>query len=302
MLRARLCAPKRIYTRPAVVKCFIALSDKILTFNVRGSEMIIRVLVANQRGGVGKTTTAVNLSWYLSERGYRTLLIDTDSQGSVALILNLQPLHSFGHFLLHRSSFEESIVHVKTGFDVMCGSKQTLEAESTLTQLPSAESTLKLALEPIEDKYDAVILDASPSLGLIQTGALIYARNVLIPVNMDLLSLNGASATYETIQFLNSLFNSQIRVIGLLPCQVNRQLSITRVIEEGLGRMSQALKLQVLPGIRTDQTINKALLARKTVVEYDPDARSAQDYALAFEKILDVFEDSGNGQKIENAR
>jgi chromosome partitioning protein len=258
--------------------------------------ILIRLLVANQRGGVGKTTTAVNLSWYLAERGYRTLLIDTDSQGSVALMLNLRPLHYFSQFLLSACSFEQSVIHVKTGLDVMCGSKHALEAESALGQISARESALETSLQPFECRYDAVILDASPSLSLVQTCALMYARNVIIPVNMDFLSLNGAQAAYETIQLLNSLFNAHIRPIGLLPCQVNRRLSITRLVEQGLQTMSQALGVPLLPGIRTDQSVNKAFLARKAVVEYDPDARSAQDYVAAFDKMLSVLEELGYGQ------
>jgi len=261
---------------------------------------MIRLLVSNQRGGVGKTTTAVNLSCYLSERGYRTLLIDTDSQGSIALMLNLQPANYFGQFVLKRCSFEESIVHAKAGLDVMCGNKQTLEAESALARIPGHESAVRAGLERIEPLYDAVILDASPSLGLVQTCALVYARNVLIPVNMDFLSLTGANATYETIEFLNSDFNAQIRTIGLLPCQVNRRLAITRLVEQSLHSMSRTLGLPLLPEIRTDQTVHRAFLARKSVVEYDPDARSAQDYVVAFDKILNVFKELGYA-KIESA-
>jgi len=259
---------------------------------------MIRLVVANQRGGVGKTTTAVNLSWYLSERGYRTLLIDTDSQGSITLMLGLRPLHYFAQFLLGKCLFDESVVHVRQSFDVMCGSKHALEAESALAQIADCESALTARLEPFESRYEAVILDASPSLSLVQTCALLYARNVLIPVNMDFLSLSGANAAYETIQFLNSLFNAQIRSLGLLPCQVNQRLSITRMIDQGLHTMSQTLGVPLLPGIRTDQTVHRAFRARKAVLEYDPEARSAQDYVSAFDKVLAVLKELGNG-KIE---
>jgi chromosome partitioning protein len=258
---------------------------------------VIRVVFANQKGGVGKTTAAVNFSWYLSERGYRTLLIDTDSQGSAACILNLKPKNYFSHFLLAKYPLGECTINLKERLDVLCGNKQTLEAESALAHVTARELSLKAVLEPYESQYGAVILDASPSLGLVQTCALVYARNVVIPVNMDLLSLNGANAAYETVRVLNDLLDAHIRAVGFMPCQVNRQLSITSWVEQGLQGMSDMLGVPILPAIRTDQTVNRAYRARKPLLQYDPGARAAQDYRATFEKIIAVIEEQGCGKQ-----
>ncbi len=88
---------------------------------------MIRLVVANQRGGVGKTTSAVNLAWYFAQNGRRTLLIDTDSQGSVGVMLNLKPKNYFAHFLVHKFHLDECIVPVRENLDVLCGSKDTVQ-------------------------------------------------------------------------------------------------------------------------------------------------------------------------------
>jgi chromosome partitioning protein len=221
---------------------------------------MIRVVIANQRGGVGKTTAAVNYAWYLANtKGLRTLLIDTDSQGSVGVMLNLKPKHYFSHFLVNKFHLDECTISAGKNLQVLCGNKDTVQAESALAGAVVRELALKIMLEPYETNYDAVIIDVSPSINLLQTCAMVYARNVVIPVNMDLLSLNGANAAYDMIRLLNELIKTEIQPIGLMPCQVD-----------------------------------KAFRARKALLEHDPNGKAAQDYIAAFEKITELIEGAGS--------
>jgi chromosome partitioning protein len=256
---------------------------------------LIRAVIANQRGGVGKTTTAINGAAHLANSGYRTLLIDTDTQSSAAVMLNLNPRYFFRHFVLKECSLPQCVVEVSKNFHVLCGNKQTVQAESILASAADSGSTLKTMLEPWESQYGATILDVSPSINLVQTSALIYARNVVIPINMDFLSLNGGYATYETIRHLNASVNAGIRLIGLLPCQVDRRLSVTRLILEGIQSMSQMFGVPVLPGIRTDQNVNRAFFARQPLLEYDPHSKASQDYIKAFDEVIAVIKERDNG-------
>jgi len=252
---------------------------------------MIRLVIANQRGGVGKTTAAVNYAWYLASiRGLRTLLIDTDSQGSVGVMLNLKPRHYFSHFLVNRFHLDECVVPVTGNLHVLCGNKDTVQAESALAGAVVRELALKLMLEPYEPNFDAVIIDVSPSINLLQTCAMVYARNVVIPVNMDLLSLNGANAAYDMIRLLNDLIKADIRPIGLMPCQVDQRLSVTALVQQGLQKMSEMFHIPILPAIRTDQAVNKAFRARKALLDHDPGGKAAQDYLAAFEKITESIE------------
>ena len=252
---------------------------------------MIRLVIANQRGGVGKTTAAVNYSWYLANtKGYRTLLIDTDSQGSVGVMLNLKPKHFFSHFLVNKFHLDECTIQAGKNFHVLCGNKDTVQAESALAGAVVRELALKMLLEPYESQYDAVIIDVSPSINLLQTCAMVYARNVVIPVNMDLLSLNGANAAYDMIRLLNDLIKAEIRPLGLIPCQVDQRLSVTALVQQGLGKMSEMFKIPILPAIRTDQSVNKAFRARKALLEFDANSKASQDYIAAFEQVTQMIE------------
>ena len=252
---------------------------------------MIRLVIVNQRGGVGKTTAAVNYAWYLAnKRSQRTLLVDTDSQGSVGVMLNLKPKHYFSHFLVNKFRLDECVIAAGNNLDVLCGNKDTVQAESALAGAVVRELALKLMLEPYESNYDAVVIDVSPSINLLQTCALVYARNAVIPVNMDLLSLNGANAAYDMIRLLNDLIKADIRAIGLMPCQVDQRLSVTTLVRQGLEKMSEMFRIPILPAIRTDQSVNKAFRARKALLEHDPGAKAAYDYVAAFEQITASIE------------
>jgi chromosome partitioning protein len=263
---------------------------------------MIRLVVANQRGGVGKTTAAVNLAWYLSNtKNLRTLLIDTDSQGSVGVMLNLKPKHYFSHFLVNRFDLAECVVSAGNNLQVLCGNKDTIQAESALTGAVVRELALKIILEPYEASYEAVVIDVSPSINLLQTCAMVYARNVVIPVNMDLLSLNGANAAYDMIRLLNDLIKADIRPVGLMPCQVDQRLSVTTLVQQGLQKMSEMINVPILPAIRTDQSVNKAFRARKALLEFEPNAKAAQDYVAAFQRIIELIEVPAYGVVQEKA-
>lgn len=252
---------------------------------------MIRLVIANQRGGVGKTTAAVNYAWYLANtKALRTLLIDTDSQGSVGVMLNLKPKHYFSHFLINKFHLDECTISAGKNLQVLCGNKDTVQAESALAGAVVRELALKIMLEPYEMNYDAVIIDVSPSINLLQTCAMVYARNVVIPVNMDLLSLNGANAAYDMIRLLNDLIKTEIRPVGLMPCQVDQRLSVTTLVQQGLEKMSEMFHIPILPAIRTDQTVNKAFRARKALLEHEPNGKAAQDYIAAFERITELIE------------
>ncbi len=257
---------------------------------------MIRLVIANQRGGVGKTTAAVNYAWHLSTSGLRTLLIDTDSQGSVGVMLNLRPKHYFSHFLVNKFHLDECVVPVGDRLHVLCGNKDTVQAESALAGAVVRELALKMLLDPYEAQYDAVVIDVSPSINLLQTCAMVYARNVMIPVNMDLLSLNGANAAYDMIRLLNDLIKADIHPVGLMPCQVDQRLSITTLVQQGLQKMSEMFHIPILPAIRTDQSVNKAFRARKPLLEYDPNAKASQDYLAAFEQITESIQRTIHGQ------
>ena len=256
----------------------------------RGS--VIRLVVTNQRGGVGKTTTAINYACYLAQRNYRTLLIDTDPQGSVGIMLGLMPAAFLSHFLLQELTLPQCVLGAQDNLDVLCSNKQTVEAESRLAASASPQTALASAIGPFEDRYSAVVLDVSPSISLLQTCAMVYARRVLLPVNMDLLSLNAANAVCDTVRVLNDWLSESILVVGLMPCQVHKGLSITRLGEQGLEAISAKFGVPVLPAVRTDQSVNRAFTVHQPLLVIDPTSRAAQDYVAVFDRVTAIIEDA----------
>jgi chromosome partitioning protein len=181
-------------------------------------------------------------------------------------------------------------VPVHENLEVICGNKQTAGAETALAASDSRQFALTIALQPFEARYGAVVLDVSPAISLMQTCAFVYARRVLVPVNMDLLSLNGAYAVCEMAQLLNEVLTEPVHVIGFVPCQVHHGLSITHLTQQGLEALSSKFGLPILPAVRTDQTVNRAFSARQPLLQFDPNARASQDLVALFDKVTTMIE------------
>jgi len=155
---------------------------------------VIKLVISNQRGGVAKTTTATTLARLWADRGRKVLLIDTDPQGSVGMSLGLKADKFLHHFVVYNHLFESCLVHATPNIDVLCSSRETIQAEASLMGVPAREMSFSLLFSKVDEPYDIVIIDVAPSITLMQTCAMVYAQSVLIPVSMDTLSLQGAGA------------------------------------------------------------------------------------------------------------
>lgn len=255
---------------------------------------MMRILVSNQRGGVGKTTSVINFSRFLADRGLRVLLIDTDPQGSVETIFGIRASHHLAHFVAHRYALSECVVKVHERIDVLCSNRETLQAEAALMGAQAREVILQHLLAPVEKDYDAVLIDSAPSISILQTCAMYYARNVLIPVNMDSLSVTGAGATITTVSQLNEFLKAQVRVIGFLPTQVDRRLQMTQTVLQSLAIFEDRYSIPVLPEIRVDASVPKSIRSKKMLIDYDPNCRALQDYYAAFAQVVQNLE----GEKV----
>ncbi len=251
---------------------------------------MIRILVSNQRGGVGKTTTAITLCRYLADTSRRVLLIDTDPQGSVETVLGVRANHHLAHFVAHRYALSECILNVRPGFDVLCSNRETLQAEAALMGAQAREVVLQHLLNPVEKDYDAIIIDSAPSISILQTCAMYYAGSVLIPVDMDSLSVTGAGATITAVSQLNEFLRAHVRVLGFLPTQVDKRMQMTQAVLQSLEVFKERYGIPVLPEIRTDATVPKAIRARKMLIDYDPTCRAMLDYQVAFGRLLELVE------------
>jgi chromosome partitioning protein len=241
---------------------------------------LIRLVISNQRGGVAKTTTAVILARSFANKGKKVLLIDTDSQGSIRTILGLKPEFHLADFLIRNMAFRECVVHACENVDVVCSNRDTTEAEVTLSNSPFRELTFERLFSEHEAAYDVILIDVAPSITLSQQCAMVYAQQVLVPVGMETLSLQGAVAAVNAAAALNRFFKKglNVRTIGLLPVMVDRRLALTAMVLDSLKQLSADTGVPVLPVIRTDSAVPKAARVRKFLADFEPGSKALADY------------------------
>ncbi len=248
-----------------------------------------RTVVMNQRGGCGKTTTAIALARYLADIGQRTLLVDADPQGTIDSMLRLSPRYYLYNFLMDRIALEDCVVkNAVPHLDVLCGARNTAAAETHFQGHLVRERIFEDSFADQDSIYDAVVLDVAPSVSLMQTCATVYARNVLIPVNMDTISVAGAGACLQFCQTLGRAMRSNINVAALLPTIVDARVSLTKAALSLIDGLSERYSIPVLQSIRIDATISKAVRAKQFLADYDPRSRAWEDYKSAFEKLMQL--------------
>lgn len=261
---------------------------------------MIRLTISNQRGGVGKTTTAITLARCFADRGMKVLLLDTDSQGSIAAVLGLKPQSFLYDFLIQKLAFRECIVPAHPNIDVLCSNRYTLEAESAITATTFREFTFEHIFADHESAYDVVLVDVAPSITLFQTCAMVYTQQILIPVDMDVLSVQGATSSIQGGDTLNKMLRRglNVRAVGLLPIKVDRRLAMTDTVLNTLEDIANKRNVPLLPAIRTDQAIFKASRARQFLADFDPKCKALEDYNQAADQILALLQGKPNAEQL----
>ncbi|MFZ0591872.1 MAG: ParA family protein [Bryobacteraceae bacterium] len=247
---------------------------------------MIRLTISNQRGGVGKTTTTLTLARSLAEQGKRVLVIDTDSQGSVYLALGLAPAGWLHQFVNDGLSITRVATKVHDRIDVICSDRRSMRVEVALGAATAKEMTFYSLLSCAEQRYDAILFDVAPSISHLQSCAIAYTKNVVVPVAMDALSIEGARSSLQTIEVLNHFLRLGCRCVGFLPTMVDYRLSPTDLVLSALKSQSESSGIAVLHAIRTDQAVNKALRKRKFLHDFDRRSKALEDYETACKEIL----------------
>jgi chromosome partitioning protein len=252
---------------------------------------MLRLLISNQRGGVAKTTTIHTLARFLADRGLRVLIIDTDPQGSMGTVLGLRPQKYLHDFVVYNHLFKDCVVAACPGVDVLCSNRETVKTEAHLMSQVAREFVFENLFSQVETGYDAVLIDVAPSINILQTCAMVYARHILIPVSMDPLSLQGAAASIETARTLSSLIRMEIHAVGLLPVMVDRRLQITELITTSLAELSTRTGIPLLYPIRTDTTVTKGSRAKKFLADFEPKAKAYEDYQASFGQMWEMLDE-----------
>ncbi|OKL47712.1 chromosome partitioning protein [Boudabousia liubingyangii] len=247
------------------------------------------IAMCNQKGGVGKTTSTINLSAALAEYGRRVLIVDFDPQGaaSVGLGVNAHEMDTTIYNLLMqpRLDVREVIAHTSVeGLDVLPANIDLSAAEVQLVNEVAREQALLRVLEPVMGEYDLIIIDCQPSLGLLTVNALTAAHGVVIPLEAEFFALRGVALLVETIDKVKDRLNPKLKIDGILPTMVDTRTLHTR---EVLERLEEAFGDTVFETkIRRTVKFPDASVATEPITTYAPNHAGAEAYRqLAREMI-----------------
>lgn len=247
--------------------------------------------LANQKGGVGKTTSTVNLSAYLAARGFRTLLIDIDPQGNATSSLGIDKAacaYAIYDALLDGTPLVEMIVpsgqerlSLVPSTSVLLGS----ETEAALTNVDQREHRLVDALKSLPpDSFDIVLIDCPPSLGLLTLNALVAAEGVIIPIQCEFLALEGLVQLSNNIQLVKRTFNARLEILGVLLTMYDARTRLSAQVAEEVRRFfPNRLFASTIPrGIH----LAEAPSYGQSILAYDPASRGAIAYAAAADEMI----------------
>jgi chromosome partitioning protein len=246
-----------------------------------------RIAILNQKGGTGKTTTAVNLAAGLAEREQQVLLVDTDAQGNVGVSLGVAGERSLYHVLVDSAEPTEVAVPVRSHLDVITSDATLAAAEIWLArQNPDQRSRMlkkRLNLLQVSRKYDHVIIDCGPSLNLLNQNALSFVDEVIIPVTCDYLALVGVKQVLRTIKDVERHLAHAVRISAVLPTFYDGR---TRLAREVLETLQGHFKTKCLEPIRLNTRLAEAPSHKKTIFEYAPVSHGASDYNRVVDWVL----------------
>ncbi len=244
--------------------------------------------ITNQKGGVGKTTTAINLAACLVERGKRVLLVDTDPQANASSGLG------FDKAAIRRSVYNalvdgvplEQVVLVtnRVGLDLAPAASALAGAEVELVGLSRREHRLEQALAPLRGRYDYVLVDCPPSLGLLTLNALVAADGVLVPIQCEYLALEGLSRLIDTVRLVRDSLNPRLRLAGIVMTMFDPRTNLsTQVVQDVVKHFPKEIFKTIVPrSIR----LSEAPSYGRTILEYDNGSRGAQAYRALAEELL----------------
>jgi chromosome partitioning protein len=257
----------------------------IRTETAKGAPMGRVISFANQKGGVAKTTTTLNLGVALAEQDLKVLLVDLDPQGNLTMSQGLNPdtiERSMFDVLVHRLPIQEVIQH--TEVDLAVSSIDLAGAELALSSMIGRERALEKAILPVRESYDYVLIDTPPSLGLLTINALVASNGVIVPVQCEYLSLRGLVQLENTLSMIRENLNPDVGIEGILPTMYDSRTLHSReaveILQENFGDLVFDTK------IRKTVRYAEAPVKGTSVLKYDPSGTAAEAYRDLAKEVL----------------
>jgi chromosome partitioning protein len=243
------------------------------------------IAFANQKGGVAKTTSTLNLAVAMDELGHRVLIIDLDPQGNLTMSQGFNPDdidRSMFDVLVHRLPIDEVIRRAEV--DIAVASIDLAGAELALSSMIGRERTLEKSLATIKERYDYILIDTPPSLGLLTINAFVASDGVIVPVQTEYLSLRGLVQLENTLSMVRENLNPNVEIIGILPTMYDRRLLHSReavdILKENFGDLVYDTK------IRKTIRYAEAPVKGQSVLAYDPQGEAAGMYRDLAKEVL----------------
>ncbi|HDI82181.1 ParA family protein [bacterium] len=250
------------------------------------------IAIANQKGGVGKTTTAINISAGVAHLGFRVLVIDMDPQANLTSGLGYSKVYPTIYDVLVKNSEIEEVIR-KTrieGLELLPSEISLVGAEVELVDERNRETRLKRIIMPLKREYDYIFIDSPPSLGLLTLNSIVAADSVIIPIQSEFYALEGLGKLLNTVRKIQSKLNPRLTIEGVLITMFDTRLNLShQVVEEVKKYFGDKVYNTVIP---RNVKLAEAPSFGRTIFEYDPASRGAESYRNLSEEFLER-----NGQK-----